>query len=557
VNIITGTSETGKSVVGTIIDYCLGGEQCNIADGIVRSNVDWYGLLLQFKTEQLFVARKNPNAGQHTSTFCYVERGVQIAIPETCKFGSNINSNGLEGLLSRLVGISENIHITPDGQSRDSLIANIRHTLFYCFQSQYEIASPEILFHRQQEQFILNAIKDTLPYFLGIVSDNNLALEQERTRLKRQIVIEKRRLEETRVLRGGGLDRAISLISESKEVGLLPNDVVVDYDDYDAIKKVLSSVDEWKPDSVSIIGIDRLSALQSELAESEHELEALNIEIKSAQNYTGESSGYEDAVRHQTTRLQSIGLFEQLDFLPNHCPFCSSDMGENPLQYVVAIKTAIANLNKEIENIDKERPKIREYLNKLENKRQQLREKNQLLRSEIDGIYEHNRSANIYRDLMARRAKVAGRISLWLDSMNLTDNYDGKQSTITRLETRLKEIETLLSQDELEDRKVSAINRISMDMNNWVKELNLEHSDNPYRLDMNKVTVMVDKERPIPLKQLGSGANWVGVHRSAYFYLLTSHRKCISHQIVKTKGKTGIGIRLKHCTDSFLLELVN
>jgi len=121
---------------------------------------------------------------------------------------------------------------------------------------------------------------------------------------------------------------------------------------------------------------------------------------------------------------------------------------------------------------------------------------------------------------MARRAKIAGRISLWLDSIKLLDNYDGKQSTIATLETRLKEIEELLSQNDLEERKISALSRISVDMSNWAKELELEHGDNPYRLDMNKVTVMVDKpERPIPLKQLGSGANWVGVRLITYFAL--------------------------------------
>jgi len=50
--------------------------------------------------------------------------------------------------------------------------------------------------------------------------------------------------------------------------------------------------------------------------------------------------------------------------------------------------------------------------------------------------------------------------------------------------------------------------------------LQLEHCDNPYRLDLNKVTVIVDKpERPVPLKQLGSGSNWVGVHLIVYFAL--------------------------------------
>lgn len=72
----------------------------------------------------------------------------------------------------------------------------------------------------------------------------------------------------------------------------------------------------------------------------------------------------------------------------------------------------------------------------------------------------------------------------------------------------------------MEERKQSALSRIQEDMTKWAKALQLEHSDNPYRLDLNKVTVVVDKpERPVPLKQLGSGSNWVGVHLIAYFAL--------------------------------------
>lgn len=58
-------------------------------------------------------------------------------------------------------------------------------------------------------------------------------------------------------------------------------------------------------------------------------------------------------------------------------------------------------------------------------------------------------------------------------------------------------------------------------MPQWkIKLLELEHCNNPYRLDLNKVTVVVDKpERPVPLKQLGSGSNWVGVHLITYFAL--------------------------------------
>ena len=215
VNIITGRSKSGKSVVGDIIDYCLGGDSCNIADGVVRDNVAWYGLLLQFERERVFVARKNPDKGQQTTGVCYIEIGEKIEAPEKCNFLSNTNVSGIEESLTRRIGISENLNTPPEGQSRLPLAANIRHALYYCFQGQDEIAAKNFLFHRQSDDFITQAIKDTISYFLGAISEEALALENERSILKRKLTLEKRKLEENRYLMGGGSERTIALIGEA------------------------------------------------------------------------------------------------------------------------------------------------------------------------------------------------------------------------------------------------------------------------------------------------------------------------------------------------------
>ena len=132
VNIIPGRSKSGKSAVGDIIEYCLGGTSCNIADGVVRDHVAWYGLLLQFEKERVFVARKNPDPGQQTTSFCYIEVGADLEAPAKCNFTSNTNISSIEETLSARLGISENLHTPPEGQSRNALSANIRHALFHC-----------------------------------------------------------------------------------------------------------------------------------------------------------------------------------------------------------------------------------------------------------------------------------------------------------------------------------------------------------------------------------------------------------------------------------------
>lgn len=519
VNIITGKSKSGKSAVGDIIEYCMGGSSCNIADGVIRDNVSWYGLLLQFDRERIFVARKNPEVGQQTTSICYVEVGEQIEVPNTCDFIANTNVEGIEEILTRRIGISENLNTPPVGQSRLPLAANIRHAMFYCFQGQDEIAAKNFLFHHQSDDFITQAIRDTIPYFLGIMSEDALALENERNILKRKLTLEKRKLEENRILMGGGTERAVALISEAQRVGILDIGSQLDYQDYNSLYLVLKKVEEWTPDNVSYSGMDRLTFLQDKLLQERKELEEIEYELANAKEFMGETVGYNGEVLHQKKRLESIGLFEQLDFNPGVCPLCSGKLGQ-PLPEIDAVKTAIINLDKAIANINREQPKLRSFISSLELERSKKIEVIRGLEADIDGVYNQEQEAKRLRDLNARRAKVIGRISLWLESVKCDFESERQEKVIRDIEERLREIEGVLDKDSLEERKQSALSRIQVDMTNWAKELQLEHCDNPYRIDLAKVTVVVDKpERPVPLKQLGSGSNWVGVHLIALFAL--------------------------------------
>lgn len=520
VNIITGRSKSGKSVVGDIIDYCLGGDSCNIADGVVRDNVAWYGLLLQFEHERVFVARKNPDKGQQTTGVCYIDIGEKIEAPDNCDFSSNTNVSGIEESLTRRIVISENLNTPPEGQSRLPLAANIRHALYYCFQGQDEIAAKNFLFHHQSDDFITQAIKDTIPYFLGAISEEALALENERSILKRKLTLEKRKLEENRFLMGGGSERAISLIGEARQAGLIDASTQIDYQNYREMYSVLQTAMNWSPSMIgSNSGMDRLTFLQSKLQEIRDEFDEIGISLDNARKFVGETAGYSGEAQHQKMRLESIGLFEQLNFNPGKCPLCSGTL-EQPLPSVEMIKASIVNLDKSIASVTREQPKLRAFISDLEREREKKQEEIKALEAEIDGLYQQESERARLRDINARRGKVVGRISLWVESVENDTESEKQEQIVKRIEERIKEIDDILDRDSVEERKQSALSRIQEDMTKWAKALQLEHSDNPYRLDLNKVTVVVDKpERPVPLKQLGSGSNWVGVHLIAYFAL--------------------------------------
>lgn len=518
VNIIPGESKAGKSAVGDIIEYCMGGRSCNIAVGIVRDNVDWYGLLLQFETNRAFIARKNPTPGKQSTSVCYYEIGNDIQSPEKGNFVSNTNVDGIEKLLTKQIGISENIHMPNESNSRKPLEANIRHSLFCCFQSQDEVTARNHLFHKQSEGLpITNAIKDTMPYFLGAVNEDAISLATERRSKDRALRILKRKIAEANAITGVGSEKAVSLLVEAESVGLIKDTDSLNKSDFDTLYNNLKSI-QLVTQTVPIGSIDRLSTLQSQLIEKEDELNELLAEINEAQNYLGYASGFNHELAHQKVRLESIGLFEKLNFDVGKCPLCSGTLNSEP-PGVAKLKKSIRILDQSISRVEKERPQLRRFIDRQAQKIDELKCDISIIKAEIDGIYSQMQDAKTIRDLNDRRAKVFGRISFWLENVQLAYDTAEAKKEIAQLEKRITEIDMILSNNSVKDREQSALSIIQNDMTEWAKELEMEYSGSPYRLDMGKATVVVDYGRPIPLKEMGSGANWLGAHLITMFSL--------------------------------------
>ena len=117
VNIISGDSRTGKSAILGIVDYCFGASECDVPEGKVRRNVSWFGLLLQTKRGQAFVARQVPLGDGKSSESVYVKTDTEVGIPPAVELRPTTNRDGLRSLLASWVGMSDYLHEPPPGQT--------------------------------------------------------------------------------------------------------------------------------------------------------------------------------------------------------------------------------------------------------------------------------------------------------------------------------------------------------------------------------------------------------------------------------------------------------
>ena len=518
-NIITGSSATGKSALIEIVDYCLGSSTCAVPEGVIRDNVSWFGLKLQFAHDQMFVARQNPTPlGQVATGRAYVERGGVVRSPPSAPEEPNTTIEAVVDELTARVGIAATLHVPPPGQTRAPLAATLRHGLAFCFQQQNEIASKDTLFHGQHVNWAAQAIKDTLPYFLGAIQEDRLALEQALARARRELKRAEQVLREAEAIKGAGSGMAVGLLEEARHAGLIPPDAETP-GDADALRAALESMSRWSPEEVAFPGADRLTQLQEErrslLSEADERSEAINA----ARTFAREAEGYSAEVNEQELRLESIDLFDTSDHRPDQCPLCARKL-KVPVPAAAAMRRSLEQLRGSLETATRDRPRLREYIEKLEQEREDLRRRAREKTEEINAVYREEEAAYRMRELNARRARVVGRVSLWLESVEQTDDASRLREEAERRRREVEALQRQLEGEEKEERLDSILNRVGVQIARWAEELQLEHSGNPVRFDLNRLTVIVDKEdRPITLDRMGSGENWVGYHLATHLAL--------------------------------------
>lgn len=525
-NIIVGDSQTGKTSLIDIVNYCLGRDSCNIAEGVIREYVKWFGLLLQFNGGQVFLARENPGPGKQTTNRMYYELGENVNTPQEAPDESNTTADDIIQLLTDKIGISSNLNIPPQGQTRAALAANIKHALVFCFQEQEEIARKKTLFHNQDDNWVAQATKDTFPYFLGAIQEDRLALEQELNRARRELRLAEKALKDAESIKGDGVGKAISLIEEARGVGLLTevgqmNLLLLPERE---ITGILRSVLSWTPQQAPNFASDRLVQLQSEYQELQDRLEHQDAVLRDAKTFAQEAEGFSGEVLQQQLRLESIGLYEEYEH-SNLCPVCAHGCDSaNKISH--AIKGALEDIRRNLDDYIRERPRLREYINNLENERQAIIEELKHKRDSIEALIKERDVARTIRDLNARQSRVVGRISLWLESVNLTDDLSGLKRQLALAQANVEELEKKLDPEIKEEILNSILNRIGIQLTGWARMLELEHSKSPIRLDIKKLTVVADREdRPIPLFNMGSGENWVGYHIVTHLALHQFFRK--------------------------------
>ncbi|SFH36843.1 hypothetical protein SAMN05660649_04924 [Desulfotomaculum arcticum] len=214
-NIITGSSRTGKSAIIPIIDYCLGADKCTIPVDIIRNACEWFGVLFDLDNEQILLCRKEPGSRSSTNEM-YFSRDMIVKVPENIE--SNVTTPQVKNILNELFSMSF-LDLDPT-TSNFSARPSYRDFMAFIFQPQNIVANADVLFYKADTSEHRQKLINIFPYALGAVTPHVLAARQEIERLRKEKDKLTRDLNNIKDVAENWKQEVHSWIARARELGL-------------------------------------------------------------------------------------------------------------------------------------------------------------------------------------------------------------------------------------------------------------------------------------------------------------------------------------------------
>jgi len=186
---------------------------------------------------------------------------------------------------------------------------------------------------------------------------------------------------------------------------------------------------------------------------------------------------------------------------------------KTPVPKADAIYKAIGKLEKELSLTIREQPKLSGYIQQLEEEKEKINNEIAKKNESIRSLIREQEYAKKQRDLNIRIGRVIGRIDLWLESVEITDDLSDLKDKVIKLKEKEEKIRREYEESTRESNIIPIMEEINFWLTKWARQLDLEFSDQYIRFDLKKLTIVAyGDDYSIPLNEMGSGENWLGYH---------------------------------------------
>jgi len=489
-----------------------------VPEGVIRDKVSWFCVIYQFEHDQVLVAKPTPAPGNASCSVAMLRRGNKLTLPEYEELAVNSDDDAVVTILSNLLGIPENRTNVALEHSRLSYSANIKHCFYYLFQKQGIVANKDQLLYRQSEPNQPQAIRDTLPILLGVSSDDRYELESRLRTARRDLKLNAKLLDEARDFIDTSFNKAVSLLSEAKTVGIVPPSSSAQ--NTDDIFEILREVLNWKPETIPEEDSGRISKIESILSGLRENRKILERNLDIARKFSEKAAGYTSEANEQRARLESIKALPRDPKTGEwQWPFCENNLGMSS-RIADALLSELRSLEEEMQMVVGDRPKLEAFMVKQKEAIRILAGEIKAKESELTAAIAANEAITEMGSRINAAAKVVGRISLFLEGVRPNEELESLESEHRRLKLKVQKLEGKIDSDDTNDRLTSIMNNISSQMTQYIRILKAEFSEFPFRFDLSRLTVVADRpQRSVLMSRTGGAENHLAYHLAAMLAL--------------------------------------
>ncbi|MBB4145899.1 DUF3732 domain-containing protein [Rhizobium rhizoryzae] len=512
VNVISGSSKTGKSAVIPIIDYCLGSGKCSIPVGTIRTACAWFGLVIETLEGQKLLARREPGDARQTGDM-FIAEGDTVDIPVQAP-ERNTTADAVKRKLDTLAGLSQ-LGLDPNSDSGFQSRVSFRDLLAFTFQPQYIVANPMVLFFNADTSEHREKLKAIFPYVIGALTPDMLLAKWEIDRLQREARRKQSALDAARKAVNAWQLETQARLRQAIELGLLPpNTAIPDEwpDIIDLLRKAAEA--DTRQAFTTVDSIDGTLARLQELRQAESEAAATLGEKRQAYNELQRllvsSSSYGDAILIQRDRLNISEWLRGRAGASNDPLVALGTVGRTKLD---TLSQALAGIEIEIRSqpslshtFEKERLRLRsdveEATARLTGVRQEISLLEQKSKEVQDALFRQDRIE-----------RFVGGLQQALTSLDRTQEGSDLATELQRLLEQISDLRKVYSEREVERKMRNALQIIQTMTSTILPLLDAEWPNAPIELLTDDLTIkVIHTDRSDYLWEIGSGANWLAYH---------------------------------------------
>ena len=294
INVISGESNTGKTAILHIVDYCLFSSKHKIAESKINENVAWYGLNFLINDKHYTIARKAPHRATVSGEYYFSSVGE---LPK--KPSSNMTESALKELLETEFNIDKDVTIPFGGKAlKANSKISLRYFMLFCTISGDIVQHSEVFFDKQSDNRYREALPRVFDLAVGIETVDNIIRRDKLVSLQAKLAQIKRKNEKISAKKSEFHEELQDIAMEAKEYGLIEEGG----DTPDSISALQSVIDD------GISNVYKEQANRRDQIESEKSL--LERRIRNLERFQSTYSEYKSSLGKIEDSLKPVEYWQ-------------------------------------------------------------------------------------------------------------------------------------------------------------------------------------------------------------------------------------------------------